>query len=262
MSNKTLEILANVVFIDFEGRSDGESVKRIISQMRPRQLILVHGTVEATKTLADYCRSQGIVQGKILTPRLFENVDATTERHIFQVKLKDSLFSSLLFAKAKDTEIAWVEGVLKEEKSLLNEDGDDSRMDEDDDEDDLLSTNMSIEERREKRREVKMRKRSSDGGGDSLDDSTASVAEKVPTLMPVSVAKGHKPIFVNEPKLSDFKLHLLKAGFTAEFSGGVLIVNNSIALKSNAAGKVTMEGMVSTDYYRVRELLYDQYAII
>ena len=56
MSNKTLEILANVVFIDFEGRSDGESVKRIISQMRPRQLILVHGTVEATKSLADYCR--------------------------------------------------------------------------------------------------------------------------------------------------------------------------------------------------------------
>jgi len=262
MSNKTLEILANVVFIDFEGRSDGESVKRIISQMRPRQLILVHGTVEATKTLADYCRSQGIVQGKILTPRLFENVDATTERHIFQVKLKDSLFSSLLFAKAKDTEIAWVEGVLKEEKSLLNEDGDDSRMDEDDDEDDLLSTDMSIEERKEKRRE-KMRKRSSEGGGgDSLDDSTASVAEKVPTLMPVPVAKGHKPIFVNEPKLSDFKLHLLKAGFTAEFSGGVLIVNNSIALKRNAAGKVTMEGMVSTDYYRVRELLYDQYAII
>ena len=57
MSNKTLEILANVVFIDFEGRSDGESVKRIISQMRPRQLILVHGTVEATNTLAEYCRS-------------------------------------------------------------------------------------------------------------------------------------------------------------------------------------------------------------
>ena len=139
-------------------------------------------------------RSQGIVQGKILTPRLFENVDATTERHIFQVKLKDSLFSSLLFAKAKDTEIAWVEGVLKEEKSLLNEDGDDSRMDEDDDDDDLLSTDMSIEERKEKRREEKMRKRNSGGGGgggDSLDDSTASVAEKVPTLMPVSVAKGN-----------------------------------------------------------------------
>ena len=73
---------------------------------------------------------------------------------------------------------------------------------------------------------------------------------------------GHKPIFVNEPKLSDFKLHLLKAGFTAEFSGGVLIVNNTIAVKRNAAGKVTMEGMVSTDYYRVRELLYGQYAII
>jgi len=260
MSNKTLEILANVVFIDFEGRSDGESVKRIISQMRPRQLILVHGTVEATNTLAEYCRSQGIVQGKILTPRLFENVDATTESHIFQVKLKDSLFSSLLFAKAKDTEIAWVEGVLKEEKFIMNEeDDDDSKMDGDDD-DDLLAANLSQEEKRERLRERTKKKTLE--GGDSLDDSTTSVAEKVPTLVPVSIAKGHKPIFVNEPKLSDFKLHPLKAGFTAEFSGGVLIVNNSIAVKRNAAGKVTMEGMVSTDYYRVRELLYDQYAII
>ena len=67
---------------------------------------------------------------------------------------------------------------------------------------------------------------------------------------------------MNEPKLSDFKLHLLKAGFTAEFSGGVLIINSCIAVKRNAAGKVTMEGMIGPDYYRVRELLYDQYAII
>jgi len=262
MSNKTLEILANVVFIDFEGRSDGESVKRIISQMRPRQLILVHGTVEATKSLADYCRSQSIVQGKILTPRLFENVDATTESHIFQVKLKDSLFSSLLFAKAKDTEIAWVEGVLKEEKSVMDgEDADDDERMEDDDDDHLLPLNLSMEERRERKREIrKMRRKSSDG--ENLDESTASVAEKVPTLMPVSVVKGHTPIFVNEPKLSDFKLHLLKAGFTAEFSGGVLIINSCIAVKRNAAGKVTMEGMIGPDYYKVRELLYDQYAII
>lgn len=262
MSNKTLEILANVVFIDFEGRSDGESVKRIISQMRPRQLILVHGTVEATKSLADYCRSQGIVQGKILTPRLFENVDATTESHIFQVKLKDSLFSSLLFAKAKDTEIAWVEGVLKEEKSVMDDDVDDDRMDDEDDDDQSLPANLSMEERRKRKREMrKMRRRSA--GGENLDESSASsVAEKVPTLMPVPFAKGHKPIFVNEPKLSDFKLHLLKAGFTAEFSGGVLIINSCIAVKRNAAGKVTMEGMIGPDYYRVRELLYDQYAII
>ena len=83
-----------------------------------------------------------------------------------------------------------------------------------------------------------------------------------PPPPPCCQLSGHKPIFVNEPKLSDFKLHLLKAGFTAEFSGGVLIVNNTIAVKRNAAGKVTMEGMVSTDYYRVRELLYGQYAII
>ena len=135
-------------------------------------------------------RSQGIVQGKILTPRLFENVDATTESHIFQVKLKDSLFSSLLFAKAKDTEIAWVEGVLKEEKFLMNEDesGGDVKMDGDDDDDDLLGANLSQEEKRERMRERTKKKALE--GGDSLDDSTASVAEKVPTLVPVPIAKG------------------------------------------------------------------------
>jgi len=244
MSNRTLEILANVVFIDFEGRSDGDSMKKIIEKMRPRQLILVHGTEEATNSLADFCRSQAIVQGKILTPKLFEFVDATTESNIFQVKLKDSLFSSLLFAKAKDTEIAWVEGVLKEEKGLY--DGDSSRMEDEGVEDDDLD-----EEALELRRRRK-----------ALNDSTVSVADKVHTLAPLSSAKGHKPIFVNEPKLSDFKLHLLKAGFHAEFSGGVLIVNHVIAVKKNTTGQVVMEGMIGNDYYKVRELLYNQYAII
>ena len=118
-------------------------------------------------------------------------MDATTESHIFQVKLKDSLFFSLLFAKAKDTEIAWVEGVLKEEKSVMDgEDADDDeRMEDDDDDDHLLPLNLSMEERRERKREIrKMRRKSSDG--ENLDESTASVAEKVPTLMPVSVVKG------------------------------------------------------------------------
>ena len=42
---------------------------------------------------------------------------------------------------------------------------------------------------------------------------------------------GHSSVFVNEPKLSDFKLELIKAGVQAEFSAGVLICNNKVAIK-------------------------------
>ena len=42
---------------------------------------------------------------------------------------------------------------------------------------------------------------------------------------------GHKSVFVNEPKLSDFKQVLVREGITAEFCAGVLICNNVVAVK-------------------------------
>lgn len=92
------QVMCQVAFIDFEGRSDGESVKKILSQIKPKQLILVHGSAAATRHLAQYCeQTPGIVQGRVFTPRLGEIVDATIESHIFQVTLSDALMSSLLF---------------------------------------------------------------------------------------------------------------------------------------------------------------------
>ena len=36
---QNLNIKANISYIDFEGRSDGESVKKILTQIKPRQLV-------------------------------------------------------------------------------------------------------------------------------------------------------------------------------------------------------------------------------
>lgn len=52
--------------------------------IKPRRLIIVRGSTDATETLASYCTS-GAVQGKVFTPHLLEVVDATTESHIYQV---------------------------------------------------------------------------------------------------------------------------------------------------------------------------------
>ena len=44
VKTKTLAIRCSVVFVNYEGRSDGTSKKRILSQIAPRKLILVHGS--------------------------------------------------------------------------------------------------------------------------------------------------------------------------------------------------------------------------
>jgi cleavage and polyadenylation specificity factor subunit 2 len=226
-----VDILANVVFIDFEGRSDGESIKKILTQIKPRQLILVHGTEAATKSLADYCKD--VVSGKVLVPQMGEVVDATTESHIFQVKLKDSVVSALSFSRAEDAELAWIDAWIdlskaKTDTSVMFESGD---------------------EHRKKAMDV-----------DAEDEGT----ELVPQLMPMlsHQVPGHKAVFINEPKLSDFKQVLIREGIVAEFSGGVLICNNVVAVRRNEAGRMQLEGCICEDFYKVRTLLYSQYAIV
>lgn len=103
-----LPIQAKLHLFDFEGRSDGESVKNLVSQIKPRRLILVRGSPESTAYMSDYCRAY--VDDKIFTPDTGDTVDATTENYIYQVKLRDSLVSSLEFATTDDgVELAWVD---------------------------------------------------------------------------------------------------------------------------------------------------------
>ena len=56
-------------------------------------------------------------------------------------------------------------------------------------------------------------------------------SDLVPVLVPASHVQPHMAVFVNEPKLSDFKQILVNQGFQAEFSAGMLICNNVVAVK-------------------------------
>ncbi|RWS18002.1 cleavage and polyadenylation specificity factor subunit 2-like protein [Dinothrombium tinctorium] len=237
---QTFNVNAKIQYIDFEGRSDGESLKKIISMIKPRRLILVRGSPEATKSLADYCKSVGAVSNKLFTPNLYETVDATTESHIYQVKLKDSLVSSLTFSQAKDgAELAWVEAEIEmpEEESLLPQ----------------KETNKLAVEYKPDIEMKEEGKKESTGG-----------RELLPTLRPLPPCQlpSHLTIFVNELKLSDFKQVLMKNGVQAEFSGGVLYCNNQVAVRRNETGRIHLEGTLCEDYFKVRELLYQQYAVV
>lgn len=205
----TLNIQAKLHLFDFEGRSDGESVKNLVSQIKPRRLILVRGSPESTAFMSEYCRAY--VDEKIFKPNTGDTVDATTESYIYQVKLKDSLVSSLEFFPTDDgVELAWVDA-----QTQLPE------------EDDINS-------------------------------------ETLPTLDLIEPEKValHDAIFINELKLSDFKQILLNNGIQAEFSGGILYCNDKVSVRRRETGRLHLEGILCEDYFKVRNLLYQQYVMI
>jgi cleavage and polyadenylation specificity factor subunit 2 len=84
---RELKINAKVSYVDFEARSDRESIEKLLNQIKPKNLILIHGTQDCIEQLEKYCTTRQIVQGRIFAPHVGEIVDATTERNLYQVRI-------------------------------------------------------------------------------------------------------------------------------------------------------------------------------
>jgi len=75
------------------------------------------------------------------------------------------------------------------------------------------------------------------------------------------------PIYQTQLAKQDFYVRAFKEILVknniSEISGGMLLCcNGTIAVKRIDTGKVTIEGCLSEEYFKVRELLYEQYAIV
>uniref|UniRef100_A0A8D8R2H2 Cleavage and polyadenylation specificity factor subunit 2 n=1 Tax=Cacopsylla melanoneura TaxID=428564 RepID=A0A8D8R2H2_9HEMI len=195
---RTVTVEAQVQFIDFEGRADGEAVMKLITQMKPRNLILVRGPSEATELVADYVEQHCGDSTRIFKPRKLQMINATTESHIFQVKLTDALVSRLKFQKVRNGEIAWVDSkvVDKEKTPFIMEV----------DEEDLDTAVIPVI---------------------TIDDTLYTLEH-----IPKKVILPHEPQFINELQLSDFKQILQRNGIDCEFMDGVLICcRGSVAVR-------------------------------
>ncbi|XP_015120715.1 probable cleavage and polyadenylation specificity factor subunit 2 [Diachasma alloeum] len=215
---KTISVNASITYIDFEGRSDGESLQKILAQLRPRRVVLVRGSPQDCDILAQHAQNVG---ARVFIPGRGETLDATTETHIYQIRLTDALVSGLNFQKVRGGyEVAWVDAMITAREQICR---------------------------------------------DAVADESEESGEKILTLEPLGMNQvpGHQSIFINELKLSDFKQILTKHNIPSEVSGGVLwCCNDTIAVRKEETGKVVFEGVVSEDYYRIRELLYEQFVII
>jgi len=107
------ELRCGIKYIDFEGRSDGRSIKAILTHVAPRKLILVRGTPQAIdhlvqhaeQTLKHICKS-------VVVPNISECVDLTSDTSIFKLRLKETLLDNLEFSEVGDYELSYVDGRL------------------------------------------------------------------------------------------------------------------------------------------------------
>lgn len=80
--------------------------------------------------------------------------------------------------------------------------------------------------------------------------------------IPPNDQKLHTSIYIDDPKLSDVKTLLNSKGFQAEFHSGTLFVENVAAIQRTTAGTFSIEGRTSLEFYRIRELIKSQFAVI
>ncbi|CAG0890838.1 unnamed protein product [Cyprideis torosa] len=246
-SIKNYPLRAKVAFIDFEGRSDGDSNKKLLAHIKPRRVVLVRGTAEGLAELRDTCRrSEGIE--RVFVQNGSEVIDATTESHIYQVLLKESLLSTVSFIPcAGKSEVAWINARVHFDDQSKFEAGEEEPKK-------TLPRSMSG---------------SSEGGQakpaipplEPILPPTKGESEGIPT--PISSSLEHPVQFINDLKLSDFKQILANCGIESEFTQGTLwCENGTVALKRLATGQVVIEGTLTPQFYQIRSLLYGQYAVI
>lgn len=91
-TRQNIHIKASVQFIDFEGRTDGDSIKKLVLGLKPRRVIVVRGNAENTRLMTEFCeellaRDQNTSNSLVFAPNTGQTVDVTTERFIYQVRL-------------------------------------------------------------------------------------------------------------------------------------------------------------------------------
>ncbi|KAI9345550.1 beta-lactamase-like protein [Obelidium mucronatum] len=226
-----IRVVCRVIFVDFEGRSDGKSIRNILSQVAPRKLVLIHGSEESTTELETYCRDTPGLTNDVFAPHNNEWINISAASDIYEIKLTDSLVSSLISSKINDYELSYVSGYIK-----FN-----------DEEDETSNSAVATTDEMDV---------------DQVNKTRTNAVVPTLDILPPDLSKSHRPVIVGDLKLSEFRKVLVSKGFETEFVAGVLVVNRSIMIRKSQQGKLVLEGSLSSDYYACRKLLYLEHAIL
>ncbi|ETW02661.1 hypothetical protein, variant [Aphanomyces invadans] len=107
-SSQHIFIQCSVRFIDFDGVADGRAIKNCLDNVKPRKLILVHGTPETTAGLQEYVQSTMEQCEAVYTPQANERIDIESDTTVYKLSLKESLYSSAYFQKVGSHDVAYI----------------------------------------------------------------------------------------------------------------------------------------------------------
>ncbi|CAH1731732.1 probable cleavage and polyadenylation specificity factor subunit 2 [Aphis gossypii] len=215
-------VAAKIVPIDFEGRSDGESLKQIVLKLKPKRLILVRGNHYSTKVVYNFAKV--FIDSNIYTPRIGQCLNLTTESHIYQVCLTDAFLSTIDFKKGTNGDLAYMNAKLKLKSNDNNIEIDNVEPEKMPKIDDQMFTLEPLADH-----EISPRK--------SIFINRLKLSDFKQIL-----SKNNIPCELS--------------------NGVLWCCNRTICIRKNSSGKVLIEGIISRQYYCIRKLLYSQFIII
>lgn len=214
LEKRVLKIESEVAFIDFEGLSDGRSLKNIISKIKPRKLCLINGSEQCKDELMKYCVKENVCKkDSIYTPKANELVDVTSETSRFRVMaVHPSLAKALSFPFQKsiggfEYELGYADVLVK------------------------------------------------------IDYAQSSLPVLLPA--PADMIKGHSAVFLGDLGLSDMKKLLNQKAIKADIINGVIVCSGgAVNIRKVTKTRISIQGALCDDYFKIRKLLYGFFEII
>ncbi|KAF9303143.1 cleavage and polyadenylation specificity factor subunit 2 [Mortierella antarctica] len=290
-SEEDFIIRCKVRYVDLEGRSDESAMQTILQAIAPKKL-----GIAAKKALSETYLGMSDMTREIYTPSVGEILNVSEVTNMYKIHLTDALLSSLNFSKLGEYDLAYLVGQVQIpagstapvlgmpviESTLIGagagagaagggENGEQNRITgpEATGEPSGVSTSTALTTTTTTTTQAPVDETSLSGPSSA---STALALQQHQQLLHQHqqqlelLEREHKPVFVGDIRLTEFKDRTLKqAGIHAEFMGeGVLVCNGVVAIrKVEQTGQILLEGSPMTrDYYRVRHLLYEQFAIL
>lgn len=243
VTREKLVVNLQIEFVDFAGIHDKRSLHMLIPLIQPRKLILIGGGEEETTALASDCRklfSEGAID--VYTPAIGATVDASVDTNAWVVKLAPALVKQLRWQSVRGLSIATVTGRLV--AAMLKEGASDSHHK-------RLKTESLPPGSPSPSPEAEEEKRESDAQQQQQQQGATATAVPEPTLdvLPSNLASATRsvaqPLHVGDLRLADLRRALQQAGHAAEFrgEGGTLLVDGSVVVRKNAAGRVDVESV-------------------
>ncbi|ODN95264.1 cleavage and polyadenylation specificity factor subunit 2 [Cryptococcus wingfieldii CBS 7118] len=257
----SVDMKAQIGFVDMDGLHDGQSIKTIVNDLQPRKLILVRSTQEATQNLVTFLHSISGFTKDIFTPSLDEEIKIGTHVASYSLTLGDSITSALAkkWSEFEGYEVTMVDGKI------------------------ILPAGSTIPILEASHLYQPLPKTEEAEGDEAAEeDVKPSAAEleappKEATPPPSAPTVSNLPLtlptstFIGDLRLArlKYRLSLLDPPIPAEFAGeGVLICGPGVvaeekrkggqvvAVRKVGEGRIVVEGSVGRIYGEVRKAVY------